>query len=52
MEIRKANQKVVVASMDVVGLYPNLNIKRTAEECGKEAEETEVEFEKVGLVKP
>ena len=29
----------------VVGLYPNLNIRRSAEECRREAEESQVEYE-------
>ena len=33
--------------MDVKALYPNLNIKRSAEECAREIEESEIEFENV-----
>ena len=41
------SRKVIMTSMDVVVLYPNLNIKRSAEECGKEIEESEVQYENV-----
>ena len=30
--------------MDVVSLYPNITIKRSAEEVGKEMEESTVEY--------
>ena len=40
----KAKEKVIVASMDVVGLYPNLNIARSAEEVGREVEGTSLKF--------
>ena len=33
--------------MDMVGLYPNLSIQRSAVECGKEMEETEIDYDNV-----
>ena len=37
----------MVTSIDVVGIYPNLNIARSAEEVGREVEETVLRFENV-----
>ena len=38
---------MIIASMDVVALYPSLNIKRSAEEVRKEMEETDIEYDNV-----
>ena len=43
-EVRKRGKKVVVASMDVVGLYPNLEIEKSPRLCGVAASETDVEL--------
>ena len=43
----KEGQKVIITSMDVVALYPNLRIERCAVEVGKEMEESEIEYENV-----
>merc|ERR1711888_419515 len=42
IEIRGKN--VVVRSMDVVGLRPNLDMRRSAAEVGKAATETDIEI--------
>ena len=41
---------MIVTSMDVIGLYPNLDINRSAEECGKEMEETQVKYKNVDML--
>ena len=43
----KEGQKIIITSMDVVALYPNLRIERCAVEVGKEMEESEIEYENV-----
>ena len=43
----KEGREVIITSMDVIALYPNLRIERCAEEVGKEIEETEVEYENI-----
>ena len=43
----KEGREVIITSMDVIALYPNLRIERCAEEVGREVEETEVEYENV-----
>ena len=40
-------KKVIISSMDVVALYPNLDITRSAIEVGKEIEETEIEYKNI-----
>ena len=42
--IEKEGKNVVVGSMDVVGLYPNLNIRKSAEAVGKAARESKIEY--------
>ena len=43
----KEGRQIIFTSMDVVGLYPNMNIKRCAEECGQEIMESKVEYKNI-----
>ena len=43
----RERKKVIITSMDVIALYPNLRIERCAVEVGKEIEETQVEYENI-----
>ena len=42
--IKEKGRNVVIASMDVVGLYPNLEIEKSARMCGKAGEESDIEI--------
>ena len=46
-EDKKDDKEVILSSMDVEALYPNINIEITAKEVGKEAEETMLEYQNV-----
>ena len=43
----KEGREIIITSMDVIALYPNLRIERCAEEVGREIQDTEVEYENV-----
>ena len=42
--IEKKSKNLVVASMDVVGLYPNLDIRKSAKAVGETASSTDIEL--------
>lgn len=43
--IEKEAKRVVVGSLDAVGLFPNLDVEEAAKECRLEIEESKVEFQ-------
>ena len=48
-QLEKNEEKVVLASQDVVGLYPNLSITEAAAEVGRAVEESSIEFKNVDM---
>ena len=47
--VKDEGERIVVASVDAVGLYPNLNPRAAARQCNKEISESEVKMPDIDL---